>query len=126
MDYLPFAETLIFICFGLDSSRFARCRVKTPLRYSARMFSELTVLGSLPGGLTEIQTNEVGSSSHRLHAVQLAVCCAKQGFNRFAVLGIRRPRRCSRKAGVGDYPWLVGYEYVMRQALRPPTLSRAG
>src|SRR6266446_9407446 len=45
VDYLPFAETLIFICFGLDSSRFAICRVKTPLRYSARMLSELTVFG---------------------------------------------------------------------------------
>jgi hypothetical protein len=31
VDYLPFAETVIFICFGLDSSRFARCRDKTPL-----------------------------------------------------------------------------------------------
>ena len=30
--YLPFAETLILICFGLDSSRLAICRVKTPLR----------------------------------------------------------------------------------------------
>ena len=46
VDYLPFPETLIFICFGLDSSRLAICRVKTPLRYSARMFSELTVFGS--------------------------------------------------------------------------------
>jgi hypothetical protein len=46
VDYLPFAEMLIFICFGLDSSRFAICRVKTPLRYSARMLSELTVFGS--------------------------------------------------------------------------------
>ena len=45
VDYLPFAETLILICFGLDSSRFAICSVKTPLRYSARMFSELTVFG---------------------------------------------------------------------------------
>lgn len=45
VDYLPFAETLIFICFGLDSSSFAICRVKTPLRYSARMLSELTVFG---------------------------------------------------------------------------------
>src|SRR5216684_2298761 len=45
VDYLPFAETLIFICFGLDSSRFAICRLKTPLRYSARMLSELTVFG---------------------------------------------------------------------------------
>src|SRR5882762_7598220 len=32
VDYLPFAETVIFICFGLDSSRFVRCKVKTPLR----------------------------------------------------------------------------------------------
>ena len=31
VDYLPFAETLILICFGLDSSRFAICSVKTPL-----------------------------------------------------------------------------------------------
>src|SRR5260370_21021096 len=46
VDYLPFAETLIFICFGLDSSRFAICRLKTPLRYSARTLSELTVFGS--------------------------------------------------------------------------------
>jgi hypothetical protein len=46
VDYLPFAETLIFICFGLDSSSFAICRLKTPLRYSARMLSELTVFGS--------------------------------------------------------------------------------
>ncbi len=45
VDYWPFPETLILICFGLDSSRFAICRVKTPLRYSARMFSELTVFG---------------------------------------------------------------------------------
>src|SRR5260370_42684156 len=45
VSYLPFAETLILICFGLDSSRLAICRVKTPLRYSARMFSELTVFG---------------------------------------------------------------------------------
>src|SRR5437867_7018869 len=45
VDYLPFAETLIFICFGLDSSRFAICRLKTPLRYSARTLSELTVFG---------------------------------------------------------------------------------
>ena len=45
LNYLPFAETLILICFGLDSSSFAICRVKTPLRYSARMFSELTVFG---------------------------------------------------------------------------------
>ena len=44
-DYLPFAETLILICFRFDSSRLARCSVKTPLRYSARMFSGLTVLG---------------------------------------------------------------------------------
>jgi hypothetical protein len=44
-DYLPFAETLIFICLGLDSSRFAICSFKTPLRYSARMLSELTVFG---------------------------------------------------------------------------------
>src|SRR5271167_819685 len=28
---LPFAEMLIFICFGFDSSSFAMCRVKTPL-----------------------------------------------------------------------------------------------
>ena len=47
VDYLPFPETLIFICFGLDSSRLAICRVKTPLRYSARMFSELTVFGKV-------------------------------------------------------------------------------
>src|SRR5260370_41204995 len=46
VDYLPFAETVIFICFGLDSSRFAICRLKTPLRYSARTLSELSVLGS--------------------------------------------------------------------------------
>src|SRR6266852_1944215 len=46
VDYLPFAETVIFICFGLDSSRFAICRLKTPLRYSARTLSELTVFGS--------------------------------------------------------------------------------
>ena len=32
LDYLPFAETLILICLGLDSSRLAICRVKTPLR----------------------------------------------------------------------------------------------
>jgi hypothetical protein len=44
-DYFPLAETLIFICLGLDSSRFAICRIKTPLRYSARMLSELTVFG---------------------------------------------------------------------------------
>jgi hypothetical protein len=44
-DYLPFAETLIFTCFGLDSSRLAICRLKTPLRYSARMLSKLTVFG---------------------------------------------------------------------------------
>jgi len=31
VDYLPFPETLIFICFGLDSARLAICRVKTPL-----------------------------------------------------------------------------------------------
>ena len=47
VDYLPFPETLIFICFGLDSSRLAICRVKTPLRYSARMFSGLTVFGKV-------------------------------------------------------------------------------
>ena len=31
-DYLPFAVTLILICFGLDSSRLAICSVRTPLR----------------------------------------------------------------------------------------------
>jgi hypothetical protein len=39
---LAFPEALIFICFGLDSSRFAIRTVKAPLRYSARMLSELT------------------------------------------------------------------------------------
>ena len=29
-SYLPFAETPILICFGLDSSRFGMCTVKTP------------------------------------------------------------------------------------------------
>ncbi len=41
-----------------------------------------------PVELTKIESNGVGSCSHRLHLVQLAVRCAKQGFNRFAVLGI--------------------------------------
>jgi|HubBroStandDraft_6_1064221.scaffolds.fasta_scaffold24073_6 hypothetical protein len=45
VDYLPYPETLILICFGLDSSRLAICRVKTPLRYSARMLSAVTVFG---------------------------------------------------------------------------------
>ena len=37
-----------------------------------------------PGG----KLTEWALSSHRLHPVQLAVCCAQQGFHRFAVLGI--------------------------------------
>jgi hypothetical protein len=35
LDYFPIAETLILICFGLDSSRFDMRTVKAPLRYSA-------------------------------------------------------------------------------------------
>jgi hypothetical protein len=31
VDYLPFAETLILICFGLDSSRFAICKIRRVL-----------------------------------------------------------------------------------------------
>src|SRR5229473_707645 len=41
-----------------------------------------------PDALTRLQTKGVGSFSHRLHPVQLAVSRAKEGFNCFAVLGI--------------------------------------
>src|SRR6266576_809260 len=46
------------------------------------------------------QINGVDSSSHRLHPVQLAVCRAKQGLNRFAVLGI------DSHADARGKPWL--------------------
>jgi hypothetical protein len=43
--YFPLVATPILICLGLDSSRFGKCTVKTPLLYSARIASGLTVLG---------------------------------------------------------------------------------
>src|SRR6266404_9164886 len=73
-----------YIHFSLTNPRITLRQVVSFISVFLR-----SLLVSQPAGeLTKIQTNGVGSSSHRLHPVQLAVCCAKQGFNRFAVLGI--------------------------------------
>src|SRR5260370_24297185 len=71
--------------------------------------------------LTEWVLPHTGPSPHTTRGL---LC--KAGLQSFHRPVDRQPRQCSPKAGAGDYLWLVGYEYVMRQALRPPPLSRAG
>src|SRR5437867_10598320 len=53
-----------------------------------------------PDAITGRQTNEIGSFSHRLQPVQFAVCRAKQGLNRFPVLGI------DSQSDARGKPWL--------------------
>src|SRR5713101_7584398 len=78
-------------------------------------------VNSLTYKLTVCVLPHTGSSPHTTRGL---LC--KAGLQSFHRPGDRQPRQCSWKAVAGDYLWLVGYEYVMRQALRPPPLSRAG
>src|SRR6266704_1977425 len=69
--------------------------------------------------LTVCVLPHTGSSSHTTRGL---LC--KAGLQSFHRPGDRQPRPCLRTAMAGGYLWIDGYEYVMRQALRPPPLSR--
>src|SRR5260370_3256948 len=89
--------------------------------FSKKSFSELACpVNSLSHELTVSVLPHTGPSPHTTRGL---LC--KAGLQSFHRPGDRQPRQCSRKAVAGDYLWLVGYEYVMRQALRPPPLSPA-